>query len=201
MKSIALAVASVFAIAPMAFAQSDGPYRERYARVVESTPVYSTASREECWNPSTGSFEERRDNRTDIGKGAAIGAIAGGVLGHQIDHGAGTAAGAILGGVLGHQIEKERDRRDDLDLSRCRMVADSSSAVEGYDVRYRYRGNEYVTRMAQDPGSRLLVGRDVNEDGTPLDQVASYSAPSYSYDSRSYDSRPYDSRPYDSRYR
>jgi len=186
MKTIVIAVASALTLAPAAYAQYDRPvYRENYARVIESTPVYAAASKEECWNPGTGSFEERRDNHTDIGKGAAIGAIAGGVLGHQVDDGAGTAIGAILGGVLGHQIEKERDRRDDLDLSRCRMVSDSSSAIEGYDVRYRYRGNEYTTRMTQDPGSRLLVGRDVNEDGTPLDQVASYyspTTPSYSYD-------------------
>ena len=182
MKAITFAVASALAIAPAAYAQYDRDrtyYRDNYARVIESTPVYSTASREECWNPSTRSYESR-DSHTDIGKGAAIGAIAGGVLGHQVDHGAGTAAGAILGGILGHHIEKERDRRDDLDLSRCRMVSDTSSAIEGYDVRYRYRGNEYVTRMSQDPGQRLLVGRDVNDDGTPLDQVASYS-PAYDY--------------------
>ena len=180
MKTIAIAVASALAISPAAYAQWDRPDRDEYARVIDSTPIYSTASREECWNPNTGSYEERRDNRTDIGKGAAIGALAGGVLGHQVDHGAGTAAGAILGGVIGHQLEKERDRRDDLDTSRCRMVSDNSSAVEGYDVRYRYRGEEYTTRMAQDPGRRLLVGRDVNWDGTPLDQVA-YSSYDYRY--------------------
>ena len=174
MKSITFAVASALAIAPAAYAQYERPYREDYARVIDSTPVYASVSREECWNPNTGSYEERRENRTEIGKGAAIGAIAGGVLGHQVDHGAGTAAGAIIWGLIGHQIEKERDRRDDLDLSQCRMVSDSGSGVEGYEVRYRYRGNEYVTRMAQDPGNRLLVGRDVNDDGTPLDQVASY---------------------------
>ena len=181
MKAITFAVVSALAIAPAAYAQYDRPYREDYARVIESTPVYTSASREECYNPSTGSYEERRDNRTEIGKGAAIGAIAGGVLGHQVDHGAGTALGAILGGVIGHQVEKERDSRDDLDLSRCRMVSESDYGVEGYDVRYRYRGNEYVTRMAQDPGNRLLVGRDVNYDGTPLEQTVYAPPPAYDY--------------------
>jgi uncharacterized protein YcfJ len=180
MKSIAIAVVSALTIAP-AFAQWDGPYaqrsysydppdrpvyREEYARVIESTPVYAS-SREECWNPRTGVFEERRDNHTSIGKGAAAGAVLGGVLGHQVDHGEGTAAGAIIGGLLGHQIEKQRDRdNDQLDLSRCR-VASYGSGVEGYDVRYRYRGNEYVARMSQDPGSRLRLGEDIRWDGTP----------------------------------
>jgi uncharacterized protein YcfJ len=191
MKRSAIAVATALAIAP-AFAQYDGPYsyrsdntysytpnntyqlnsqevpaaREEYARVIESRPVYAS-SKEECWNPRTQAFEERRDSSSGIGKGAAIGAVAGGVLGHQIDHGEGTAAGAILGGILGHQLEKRSDRGDDLDTSRCRVASDSSN-IEGYDVRYRYKGTEYTTRMAYDPGRRLLVGQDVNWDGTPF---------------------------------
>jgi len=127
MKSITFAVAWVFAIVPSACAQyPDAPADrgDRYARVIDSTPVYAAAPREECFNPSTGSYEERRDQRADT--------------------------------------------RDDLDLSRCRVASESSPAVEGYDVRYRYAGNEYVARMRKDPGSRLVVGRDVNDDGTPF---------------------------------
>lgn len=172
MKRVAIAVAAAFTIAP-AFAQYDGPYRFRdnvvrdeYARVIDSTPVYASA-REECWNPRTGGYEERRDGHTSIGAGAGIGALAGGVLGHQIDRGEGTVAGAILGGIIGHQLEKRSDRSDDLDLSRCRVASDSWT-IEGYDVRYRYNGEEFVTRMAYDPGRRLLVGQDVNWDGTPI---------------------------------
>ena len=173
MKKHAIAVLSALAIAP-AFAQWDGPYYNRsyraydrgdYARVVEATPAY--ASREECWNPRSGAFEGRRDSRSRIGGGAALGALAGGVLGHQIDHGEGTAAGAILGGIIGHQIERSRDRNDDLDLSHCRIVS-NTSGVDGYDVRYRYAGREYVTRLAYDPGPNLRLGTDVNWDGSPF---------------------------------
>ena len=175
MKIHAIAAASALAIAP-AFAQWDGPYSSRsysygnradYARVVETTPVYAE-SRQECWNPRTAAYEERRDRRS-IGAGAAVGALAGGVLGHQIDQGEGTAAGAILGGIIGHQIERQRDRDDDLDLSNCRITS-YGTGVQGYDVRYRYAGNEYVTRMAYDPGQgrTLRLGSDVNWDGTPI---------------------------------
>ena len=189
MKTVALAVASALAIAP-AFAQWDGPYRDRtysyqddraytyqrddrpvynqesYARVIESTPVYASST-EECWNPRTQAYEARRDSRSGIGAGTAVGAVAGGVLGHQVGDDTGTAVGAILGGIIGHQIEKDRNRSDDLDLSRCRIASDTSN-IQGYDVRYRYQGQEYTTRMANDPGSRLLVGTDVNWDGTPM---------------------------------
>jgi uncharacterized protein YcfJ len=29
--------------------------------------------------------------------------------------------------------------------------------VEGYDVRYRYQGREYMTRLASNPGDRIPV--------------------------------------------
>ncbi len=184
MKRIVIAVATALAIAPAFAQQWDGPYygrdrynaynnnnsypvqREEYARVVDAQPVY-VSSREECWNPRSQAYEERRENRNRIGAGTAAGAIAGGVIGNQIEHGSGTVAGALLGGLVGHEIERRNRSDDDLDLSRCRVASDSTG-VEGYDVRYRYRGNEYVTRMASDPGSRLLLGRDINSDGTPF---------------------------------
>ena len=178
MKKLAIAIGAAFtALAPVAFGQyySAPEYRQRdTARVIESRPVYEAAfSRQECWNPRAGHYEAlRAPEKTDVGKGAAIGAVTGGVLGHQVDSGGGTAAGAILGGILGHQIERRNDRDDqpDLDRSRCRVVSEGggSGALLGYDVRYEYDGREYVTRMSNEPGRRLRVGRDINSDGTPL---------------------------------
>ena len=184
MKKLAIAIGSICtALAPVAFGQyygsDDYRYRDRgerrdVARVIDSRPVYdSVASRQECWNPRAGHYEEvRGESKTDVGKGAAIGAVTGGVLGHQVDSGGGTAAGAILGGILGHQIERRRDRDDqpDLDRSRCRVIAsgESGNNLLGYDVRYEYEGREYVTRMNSEPPRRLVPGRDINYDGTPL---------------------------------
>jgi len=199
MKTVAIAVGSIFtALAPAAFAQyySGDSYRDRdfrrdreFARVIESRPLYdNVAARQECWNPRAGHFEEvRGENKTRIGKGAAIGALAGGVLGHQVDSGGGTAAGAILGGLLGHQLERRADSNDaqnDLDYSRCRTVGDSGTGnIVGYDVRYEHNGREYVTRMDRDPGRRLRLGEEVNYDGTPMNaySYASPSTPAYSY--------------------
>ena len=201
MKKLVFAVASALTLAaPATFAQSyerdyyrDNDRADRYedrrdrrddfARVIESRPVYDAANaRTECINTRTGAYEEvREENRHRIGKGAAIGAVAGGVLGHQVDKGGGTAAGAVLGGLLGHYIEGRRDDNDqaDLDMNRCRTLADNGN-LQGYDVRYEYRGQEYVTRMDHEPGRRLRVGDDINYDGSPRDgQVASYSTPSY----------------------
>lgn len=146
--------------------------RER-ARVVESRPLYPAGqARQECWNERAGHFEELRESReTRVGKGAAIGAIAGGVLGHQVDHGTGTAAGAVIGGLIGHQVQRrnERDDQPDLDRSRCRVIAENGARPAGYDVRYEYQGREYVTRLDHDPGPTVRVGREIREDGTPFD--------------------------------
>src|SRR5262245_35246392 len=181
MKAVVIAVAAVLGAAtPAAFAQDyyrgDRPYYGDTARVIESRPVYeSTEAKQECWNPRAGHYEEvRGEEKTRVGAGAAIGAIAGGVLGHQVGSGRGntaaTVAGAIGGGLLGHQVEKRRSEdgpQDDLDRSKCRVIG-GTGALQGYEVRYEYGGREYVTKMNRDPGRRLRVGRDINSDGTPL---------------------------------
>lgn len=56
-----------------------------------------------------------RDQEMDIGAGAVLGAIIGGVAGSQIntrDHEtAAIAAGAVAGGVIGHQIQKNNQKQ------------------------------------------------------------------------------------------
>ena len=43
------------------------------------------------------------------------------------------------------------------DVQRCRTIDQTTDVVQGYEVRYRYQGREYVTRTASDPGSRIRV--------------------------------------------
>lgn len=160
----------------------DGYHGDRYARVIETRPIYGVERREECWNPRAGHYEEVRGaEKTRVGKGAVLGGVAGGVVGHQVDSGTGTAAGAILGGLLGHHLERRnnRDSQDDLDRSRCRVIAENrTDDIEGYAVRYEHRGQQYIARMDRDPGARLEIGEDVNRDGTPI--RAAYEMPRYS---------------------
>jgi uncharacterized protein YcfJ len=193
MKTVAIAVASIFAaLAPAAFAQTydyrdnnRDSYQDRQwsrgrdvARVIDSRPIYAaTSSHQECWNPRAGVYEEVRDNdgHSVINKGTAIGAVAGGVIGHQVDDGnTGTVLGALLGGLIGNQVDKSRNTdspQNDLDRSRCRITREGGQ-IEGYEVKYSYRGNQYVTRMDHKPGSTLRVGDDVRSDGRPVDPIA-----------------------------
>src|SRR4051812_29441832 len=104
--TLLLAVASACAVAaPSVFAQTFGD-RARVVsahQVVERIPV----TREECWNDRVRGYEDRKVTRTDtgapIGPGTVLGAIVGGVAGHQVGSGRGndvaTAAGAIVGGL------------------------------------------------------------------------------------------------------
>jgi len=168
---------------PMAQPNYDYRYRpnERIFQAnVTSVRAVVGAAEQRCWIERQQVVEDRGGANVP---GAIIGGVLGGVLGHQIGSGrgndVGTAAGAILGGIIGHEIEKDRRADDDLDMSRCRIVGDSST-IQGYDVRYRYQGQEYVTRLDHDPGSRLTVGGDINTDGTPYEQAA-YTPNYYSY--------------------
>jgi uncharacterized protein YcfJ len=144
---------------------------DRAARVLDVQPVAGTGQREECWNMHTNAYEEVRgpEKAKILSKDTAIGAIAGGIIGHQFDSGAiGTLGGAALGGLAGHAYEQHQNNQetqDDLDRSRCRVVADASS--RDYDVRYRYRGQEHVARLDHRPGATLVPGRDIDDDGNP----------------------------------
>lgn len=149
-----------------------GAYRDdRVAQVVDVQPVAGTGQREECWNTHTNAYEEVRgpDKAKILSKDTAIGAIAGGIIGHQFNSGAvGTLGGAALGGLAGHAYEQHQNNQetqDDLDRSRCRVVADAGS--RDYDVRYRYRGQEHVARLDHQPGATLVPGRDIDDDGNP----------------------------------
>jgi uncharacterized protein YcfJ len=118
----------------------------------------------------------RDNNHGGIGPGTVLGAVLGGAIGHQFGNSSGgrdrgTAAGAIIGGLIGHDAENNGYRRASSpreyvevervpvtrDVQRCQMVADYREEVRGYDVRYRYHGREYTTRMDYDPGPTLQV--------------------------------------------
>jgi uncharacterized protein YcfJ len=147
-----------------------------YAKVVASTPVYENINqpRRECWQEEV-RYEPRYDrpNRRDSNAGSAIfGGLVGGVLGNSIGKGDGrkaaTAIGAVLGAVAGDNYAD--NRRDGYQHSeprvrveqRCREIDNWSRSLTGYDVTYRYQGQEYTTFMTRDPGNRVRVNVNVS---------------------------------------
>ncbi len=186
MKKTLLLAAMAAAFASM------GASAESFTDSAQVTSVRATmdripVNREECWSEQRRGYEERTVTRQDNGApiGTVLGAIAGGVLGHQVGGGRGrdvaTAGGAIVGGLVGNQIDRDNgnfgggattevERRPvTRDVERCRTVQEVREVPVGYDVTYRYGGREFVTRMPFDPGRRLRVAVDVRpiEDATP----------------------------------
>src|SRR6185437_3948638 len=116
--------------------------------VTERTPV----NRQECWNEQRRGYEDRvvtrQDNGAPIGAGTVIGAIAGGLVGNQIDRQNANDPGP------GSEVERVPVTRD---VERCRTVQEVREVAVGYDVRYRYGNREFVTRMPFDPGGRIRI--------------------------------------------
>ncbi len=205
MKSI-LTAAVLSALGLVASAASAADYSD-VATVISATPIYDRVAtpRRECVTEQVTTFDERRvrrpvedryvsDSRGSSGAGTVLGAIIGGVVGHQFgnstggrDHG--TAAGAVVGGLIGNSIENDntdsgyrRASSPDYvqveripvtrDVQRCNVVSESRDEIRGYDVRYRYHDREYTTRLAYDPGPTMPINVDVRP---------SYRAPAPSY--------------------
>jgi uncharacterized protein YcfJ len=139
----------------------------QYAKVVSVTPVRSTTNnpRQVCKDVVVNHTEPPKDQHRIAG--TAIGAVAGGLLGHMVGGGKGktlaTVAGAVGGGYAGNRIEAAHQQGQVVSSveRRCETVNDSSTKIVGYDVKYEYNGVTRTTRMDHDPGDRVQVQQGV----------------------------------------
>ncbi len=178
------------------------------AKVISSTPIYERVSepKQECWYETISSagtitksapVEER-----SIG-GALVGGIIGGVVGSQIGAGEGrtaaTAAGAIAGAIIGDragnqpgQQEQQTSQAPQVREERhCRQVESFRDVIRGYDVIYRYKGQDVTTKLPYQPGDTVRVGISVMSDNNGSD-VRDYRINDSKSDARS--NRNYDRR-------
>ena len=134
-----------------------------YARVVHANPVYETVrfpvDEQVCWEEEV--WQQSRPSAAPV----VLGAIIGGVVGHQFGGGNGktalTVAGAAVGGTIGHQVAKETYRGGAYPVlqTRCEVQRNwrTEQRVVAWDVTYKYHGNLYQTRMAEQPGRKIPV--------------------------------------------
>lgn len=140
-----------------------------YAEVVDTRPIYRdvrvSVPREECSEERV-VYDDGYRGRNNDGVGAVLGAVVGGVVGNRFGHGSGravaTAAGAVIGASAGASIGRNSGGYSEPRYGyeeRCVTVQDSryEQRVEAYDVRYRYHGRIYDTRLPYDPGDRIAV--------------------------------------------
>jgi uncharacterized protein YcfJ len=150
--------------------------RRDIATVVAVNERYSNPGylRQECWNERTNAYDSGyyRDQNGRLyrgdstANGTLLGALIGGALGNQVGKGDGrtaaTVAGAVIGGAIGNNVDRNHDSsayeyRDQGGIvRRCRTVSDGGR-FGGYDVTYRYAGQNYHALMNYRPGRTMRV--------------------------------------------
>lgn len=136
---------------------------EEYADVLAVKEATRTVQvpREECRDEVVTHTRPVQDQHRITG--TAVGAVLGGVLGNQIGGGNGkkiaTVAGAAAGGYAGNKTQEKMQQNDTYTTveQRCRTVTDTEEKFSGYDVRYRYQGEEKTVRLDYNPGSKIPV--------------------------------------------
>lgn len=132
----------------------------QYAQVVSATPIKETVKtpRQECRNVTVTHRRPVQDENRITG--SVLGAVAGGVIGHQFGGGRGkdvaTVVGA-LGGYAGNQIPWLSPESDTYTTTqqRCKTVYDKSEKMLGYDVTYKIGDQQGKIRMDRDPGTQI----------------------------------------------
>lgn len=140
-----------------------------YARVIDVDPIIRRVAvnspQRDCWVEDRQVYGEPRSHTP-----AVLGAIIGGVVGHQFGSGhsrnAATVAGAVLGASVGHDVSARDAGVETRSVERCEVNSrqDWQERIEGYRVTYLYRGREYRTEMPYDPGNRVQVRVGVDVD-------------------------------------
>jgi uncharacterized protein YcfJ len=145
-------------------APDNGP---QYAQVVSVEPVRQSINDPQrvCHDQIVTHTAPPRDEHRIAG--TAIGAVAGGLLGHMVGGGRGntltTVAGAVGGGYAGNRIEAahQQGQVTQTVVRRCDTVDNTSSKVVAFDVHYVYNGVTRTVRMDHDPGDRVQVQQGI----------------------------------------
>lgn len=137
-----------------------------FARVVEVEPIMTrvrvSTPQRDCWYEEREVYPQRGIDGVTAGP-TVLGAIIGGVVGHQFGSGRGrdaaTVAGTVIGASIGHSSAVQAAGSETRDVKRCEVRYERSweEQIDGYRVTYVYRGREYTTRMPYDPGSSVRV--------------------------------------------
>lgn len=137
-------------------------YREDYARVVRSRPVYREVAVRvpvDSCHVETVAYTERRGGG-DSFKGTVVGGLIGAAIGHEVGrNGHATAAGGLIGAAVGNNVAGGSRRvtsYEDREVCTTRYRTEYQRELVGYDVTYRYDGRVYTTNTRHHPGDRII---------------------------------------------
>lgn len=166
MKSQVIGLITSALIAGSAVAQSQQTVT--YAQVIDSRPVYRTIEhvvpQQQCWVESV----RTRQSSPSSASSTIAGGVLGGTIGHAVGRGKsnkkmGAAVGAVLGAAVGNDIARNSRANPSQvrhrEVERCEYIerVESRRELVGYDVTYRYHGQNFTARTAHHPGNKLPV--------------------------------------------
>ena len=125
------------------------------ARAVVGTPE------QRCWIEREQVVQEQGNVNVP---GVLVGAVIGGILGHQVGGGRGkdlaTVGGAVAGGAVGGNVGRDGGAQQTRtqNVQRCASVP-SQARPDYWDVTYNFRGTEHRVQMTTRPGPTVTVNR------------------------------------------
>jgi uncharacterized protein YcfJ len=133
------------------------------AEVISSKALVKTIKtpRQECHDEQVTRTRAPKDTNRLAGTG--IGAVVGGLLGHEVGGGSGkvlaTVAGAAAGGYAGNKIEEKVQAGNTYTTTeqRCMTAYDITEEPNGYEVTYLLNGKQHHVHMDHDPGKAIPV--------------------------------------------
>jgi uncharacterized protein YcfJ len=140
----------------MAVLASTAVQAQEVGKVISSTPIIQQVAvpRQVCNNQQVVTGGQKS------GAGAAMGAIAGGVIGNQMGQGSGNAAATMLGlfggAILGDKIEGP-GTPEVKNVQNCSQQMFYENRTMAYNVVYEYAGKQYTVQMPQDPGPTVRL--------------------------------------------
>ena len=141
-------------------------YRNDYARVVRSTPIYREVAIRvpvDSCRVETVAYTERRAGG-DSFQGTLVGGLIGAAIGHEMGrNGHATAAGGLIGAAIGNNVAGGSRRvttYEDREVCTTQYRTEYQRELVGYDVTYRYDGRVYTTETRHHPGDRIVHVRD-----------------------------------------
>lgn len=151
-----------------------------YAKVIDAQPIFDMVQVPEDRQVCRQQPIQRRVAEYRSPGPAIFGAILGGVIGNQIsrNHGSkhhhrhdnnramATFAGAAIGGAIASEIQYSKYPAgyytENVQLCETQTAWRSEKRVVAWDVRWKYRGHVYHSRLAEAPGDRIRVRVSVN---------------------------------------
>ena len=132
------------------------PGEHLYEVPVSSVRAVVGPPEQRCWVERQQVVEPAKPNVP----GAIVGAVIGGVPGHQVGSGRGndaaTVGGAVVGGAIGANAGRGGPSSYTQDVQRCEAVP-GSARPEYWDVVYYFRGVQHRVQMSTAPGRTIWV--------------------------------------------